>query len=443
MNVILPLKSTLASAIMLGMSATALASSFQILEQSPAHLGTAFAGTASNISDATTVFFNPAGMTELENRQISVAGNLIFTQANFRDQGSNAGSPSGKTDEMGVVPNFYGVQPFNEEWAFGLGINAPFGLASDYGEQWTGRYLATFSELQVININPTLAYRISDQLSVAVGINYQHAEVTLESRIDSTFGIAPNPVTDSGAQIKGDDYAVVPDLSIFYRPADSTSFGLVWRKGAKFSLEGDADFTLNEACSPGAGFPTGAPPAPTTGTICAATLTGLAGAATADVRLPDTVTLSASHQLNDNWALHGDIAWTGWSKIQTIDVINSTNDAAISELELHYEDTMRYALGLTYTTGTPWTWRAGVALDEAPQSNPQFANPRIPDGDRIWLSFGFNYEFSEALSIDVGYTHLFVDKAHIDNIDAVTGHSVQGHFDSKVDIVGVQANWQF
>jgi long-chain fatty acid transport protein len=433
----------LAIAILCSTSTTALAASFQILEQSPAHLGTAFAGTASNINDATTVFFNPAGMAQLDGRQISVAGNLIFTQATFHDRGSNTGGLGGKTEEIGIVPNFYGVQPLNEDWTFGLGINAPFGLVSDYGEQWMGRYLATFSELQVININPTFAYRVNDQLSFGIGINYQHAEVTLESRIDSSLGINPNPATDSSAQINGSDYALSPDLSIFYRPVDSTSFGLVWRKGARFSLEGDATFSLNEACSPGAGFPTGAPPAPTTGSICAMTLGNLVGAAQADVRLPDTITLSASHQLNEHWAVHSDIAWTEWSKIQTIEVINQTNNATIDELELNYNDTVRYALGATYAGASAWTWRAGIALDEAPQTNPQLVNPRIPDQDRTWLSLGFNYAFSKELSIDVGYAHLLIDKANIEKTDAQTGHILRGDFDAKVDIVGVQANWQF
>lgn len=428
MHVVLLKKSLLAVAILFT-ATPALASSFQILEQSPAQLGTAFAGTASNINDATTVFFNPAGMSQIENQQISVAGNFIFTQATFNDDGSNTGGPSGKTDELGIVPNFYGVQPLNDNWTFGLGINAPFGLASDYGDEWMGRYRATFSELQVININPTLAYRVSDKLSFGVGINYQHAEVTLESQIDSSLGVSPSPVTDSSAKIEGTDYAVVPDVSVFYRPANTTSFGLIWRKGAKFSLEGDANFSLNEACSPGAGFPTGAPPAPTTGSLCALTLSSLAGAARANVRLPDTITLSASHQLNSGLAMHADIAWTEWSEIQTIEVINQGNGANIDELKLHYEDTVRYALGVTYATDTSWTWRAGIALDEAPQKNPKFVNPRIPDQDRTWLSIGFNYAFSEEFSLDLGYAYLLVDDASIENSDPQTGHVLrQGEY---------------
>src|SRR5690606_7974368 len=132
----LPAKTALASAFLFCSSTTVMASSFLILEQSPAHLGHAFAGTASNINDATTVFFNPAGMSQVKNRQVSVAGNVIFTEAAFNDNGSNTGGTAGKTEEVALVPNLYAVHPLSDQWTFGIGVNAPFGLASDYGEEW-------------------------------------------------------------------------------------------------------------------------------------------------------------------------------------------------------------------------------------------------------------------------------------------------------------------
>lgn len=436
-------QSLLALAISATLPSAAFASSFQILEQGPSQLGTAFAGTASNINDASTVFFNPAGMSQLNERNLTIGGNVIFTESTFNDDGSNTGGISGKTDETGFVPNLYYVTPINERLTFGFGLNAPFGLASSYDDDWMGRYMATYSELAIANVNATFAYELTDRLSVGLGLNYQRAEVTLESKVDSTLGVNPDPATDSSAKIEGDDDDIVADVSVFFQPSDSTNLGLVWRQGGSFSLKGDASFALNETCSPGAGFPTGAPPAPTTGTICAVTLTTLAGDAKANVELPDTLTFSASHQLNNEWAIHGDIAWTQWSSISTIDVVNTENDVTVDQLELLYGDTVRYALGVTYKNGSPWTWRAGIAMDEAPQKNPTLINPRIPDQDRTWLSAGFNYAFAENMSMDVGFAHLLIDDASIDNTDMQTGHSVQGSFDANVNIVGIQANWMF
>src|SRR5690606_16870112 len=127
--------------------------------------------------------------------------------------------------------------------------------------------------------------------------------------------------------------------------------------------------------------------------------------------LPDTLTLSASQELNNNWSIHGDIAWTQWDSISTIEIVNSENNATVNTLDLQYSNTLRYALGTSYETDGAWTWRAGIAFDEAPQTDPNRISPRIPDHDRIWLSAGFNYAFADNLSIDVGYTHLFVDDA--------------------------------
>jgi long-chain fatty acid transport protein len=147
--------------------------------------------------------------------------------------------------------------------------------------------------------------------------------------------------------------------------------------------------------------------------------------------------------LSDSWWIHSDIAWTEWSNIQEIDVINSNNNLTINTLELHYKDTMRYALGFTQKSTTPWSWRFGIAFDEAPQKDPALVNPRIPDQDRIWFSAGFNYEFSPSTSLDLAYSNIQVDDASINNTNPQTRHHVEGKFDANVNIVGVQANFKF
>lgn len=420
--------------------AFANASSFYILEQSPSHLGHAFSGTASNIMDATTVYFNPAGMSQLDQRELTVGGNIIMARSNYDDVGSNTGNFDGRTDETGFVPNIYYVHPFNEQWTFGFGINAPFGLSSDYGDQWAGRYLATNSELEVINVNANASFEINEQFSLGIGLNLQRLDVTLENQVDSTFGDNPQPETDSAAYISGDDQDVTIDISALYRLTEATTFGLIWRQGGSFAVSGHASFDLNPACTQGTGEPNDDP---TEALGCAGVLAMLEGPVRTDVSLPDVITFSASHQLNEEWALHGDIAWTQWGDIQYIDIVNTDNSELVESLELEYDDTLRVALGATYDFGAPWTFRFGIARDQAPQTSPIHVTPRVPDGDRTWLSAGFNYQFSEELSVDFGYAHLFVDSVDIAADDQQTGHSVRGNFDSKVDILSAQVNWNF
>lgn len=418
------------------------ASSFQILEQSPALMGQGFAGTASTAEDATTVFFNPAALNQLD-RSASIGINGIFTESKFRDTNSNTGGIQDKTDEVGVVPNLYAVFPYREGITFGFGVNAPFGLASKYDRNWIGRYLGTFSELEVINISGAVALQLNDQWAVGASVNYQRADVTLESQFDSTLGVSPSPATDSRAKIAGDDDDFTATLALFYTPTEDTKLGLVWHQGGKFDLTGDAKFDLNTACSPGAGYPTGAPPAPTTGTICNGLLNSLAGDVYAKVQLPDVMTFSASQRVNDYWWLHLDVAWTEWSKIKQINIIHDDTNADVSTLDLQYQNSMRYAVGASYEANDQWTWRLGVAYDESPQEDPQHITPRVPDDNRTWLTLGVNYAFSPSLSVDVSYAYLNVDEPKIQHFDPATGHNVEGTFKSKVSILGVQANWRF
>lgn len=433
----------LAVAMSLMIPSLAQAASFQILEQSPAFLGQAFAGTASDPKDASSVYFNPASISQLDRSSFTLGANAIFTKSEFNNINSNTNGVEGKTEETGYVPNVYWVQPLTEKFTLGLGINAPYGLASKYGNEWIGRYLATHSELEVANVNAVLAIELNQQWSLGLGLNYQAADVTLKGQVDSTFGINPQPATDSSARIQGDDDDLVADLSVFFKPSDRTQLGLVWRQGGEFDLEGSASFTANALCSPGAGYPTGAPPAPTTGTICAATLGTLAGDARAHVELPDTLTFSLSHRFTRDWWVHVDIASTQWDSINVIDIINTNNGLSVNQLDLEYENSMRYALGFSYKSDCPWSWRFGIAYDEAPQTSPARVNPRIPDENRLWLTGGFNYRFTDNFSLDVGYAYINVDDADINNTNPQTGHHVEGKFDSSVNIVGVQANWFF
>lgn len=430
------------------------ASSFQILEQSPALLGTAFSGTASIANDATTVYFNPAGMTELDTPQFSVAGNLIMVESDFRNQGSTAadgtalqqplnGAP-GKTDESAFVPNFYYVQALTERWRFGLGINAPFGLASEYEDDWIGRYHGTESELTVININPTVAYALSNQLSVGIGVSYQRADTKLKNAVDSfgacmsapgsdaltcgaAHGSPANSASDSRAEIEGDDSDVVADLSVYWHPLEASRVGLIWRQGGQFTLAGHADFSRSASCN--------ADP------FCSGALQALDGKVEADLELPDTLTLSASQRVNDSWEVHADIAWTEWSSIKKVDIMNIENDQKVSTLDLQYDDTLRYAFGMSFEPEGRWTWRFGLAFDEAPQSAAEFVTVRIPDQDRFWISVGFNFAISENASIDAGYAHIRVDDSQINKVEQ--GHRLTGDFDASANIFGLQGNWRF
>ena len=451
------LDASLGASLLVVASPACFASGFQILEQSTSRLGTAYAGTASIADDATTVFFNPAGMARLEEREFAGSGYIVPIDSQFSDRASRAAAgtplarplfgPGGTTDTPGLTGNLYFVQPLFDRWTFGFGVTMPFGLISEFDDDSRVRYHATDSELTVINLNPTVAFEVTETLSLGFGVSYQHADAKLENAVNSfavctsaggsaaqcearhagplSDGVA-NRDADSQATIDVDDEAFVVDLSLHWQPTERTAVGLIWRQGADYDLSGDASFDVSDSCQ--------ADP------FCSGSLQLLEGSVRADAELPDTVTASVSHRFGERWHVHGDVAWTEWSSLQRVGVVNRDNGAEVNALNLNYDDTFRVAGGASYAVSDYLTWRFGVAFDETPQDDPAFVTPRIPDEDRIWVSAGFNYRFTENASIDVGLAHLFMDDAGIDSTEQ--GVRLTGEFDNTVNVFGVQFNWR-
>ena len=174
--------------LLLATSSTALASGFAIIEQSVSGLGNAFAGGAASADDASTIFFNPAGMMLLQDQQVVTGGHVIIPSAKFSattatnamggSLGTNNGGDGGET---AVVPNLYYSFKSSDKFALGVGITAPFGLVTKYDDTWVGRYHAVESDVMTVNVNPAFAYQATDKLTVAAGFSIQYIDVTLSS----------------------------------------------------------------------------------------------------------------------------------------------------------------------------------------------------------------------------------------------------------------------
>lgn len=448
-------------------SSQACASGFALIENSASGMGNAFAGAAAIAEDASTIWFNPAGMTKLSGSRISVAGHIIAPKAEFTNDSSTlvtTAALTGSNQDAGVtkfVPNFYYITQINNDVTFGLGINAPFGLETDYNDDsWIGRYHATHSAMTTINVNPALAFKASDKLSIGVGLNYQYIEVTLENQLDPgavclglrTRILQENNITagtncfldgltaqdtDEGSQsLSGDDISWGINFGILYDFSSVTRIGVAYRSGVNHDLAGNVDFEF-ESNDLG-NFITTDLPAPY------ATLLQDAGI-TAHTELPDTLSISFIHNLNTALSVLADATLTRWSsfnelKIQFDNADTVQPDSVTPE---NWNNTWRFSLGANYKVSDTMTCRFGVALDQSPVDLAEDRTARIPDNDRTWLSLGLGYALNSDMSVDVGYSHLFVDDAAIDNTDVASGHTLNGDYDSAVDILSAQFNMKF
>ena len=448
-----------------GLFATqASAAGFALIENSASGMGNAFAGGSAIADDASTVWFNPAGMTRLKGSQMTVGGHIIMTSADFTNQGSTdvlTGPLSGSEDDGGitsVVPNFYYVTDLGGDAWFGLGITVPFGLSTEYDEGWVGRYGATTSEVSTINFNPSFAFKHSDALSIGLGLNIQYIEAALENELDSgvicagvvagagnipapadfaTCAGLPLPLTadtralDSSQSLEGDDWNLGWNIGVLYDLDEASRVGFAYRSSMDANLHGRVDFEQSTELS--AFISSLASPA-----NALFSDTGI----NAGIELPAQLSVSYFRDVTPDFAIMADITWTEWSNFNALVVKFDNLVQSTSVTPENWEDSYRFAIGANYRTSDTVLLRMGVAHDQTPIPSPEDRTARIPGDDRTWLSFGVGYKLDAETSIDVGYSHLFVSDTEINNTDAF-GHTLTGEYDADVNILSVQGNFKF
>jgi long-chain fatty acid transport protein len=420
------MKKILLSCVFLATPIAAQAAGFALIEQSASGMGNAFAGGSAVAEDASTIFFNPAGMTYIQGTQAAGALHLIKPSAEFNNQGSVRGTgrplggEGGDAGDLAFVPNFYFKTDLTDSVKLGIGVNAPFGLKTEYDKSWLGRFQAVESELKTININPAIAFKVNDQLSVGAGISAMWAQAKLTSAV--------NLVAAEGfSKVKGDDWGFGFNLGAIYQITPDTRMGMAYRSKVEQHLDGDVKFTR--------------PAIPLSAAALAATANS---DVTADVTLPETFSVSAFSRLNDTWDLMGDVTWTRWSQFEELKIVR--NSGAIlggTATPENWDNTMRYSVGVNYKYSDALKLRAGLAYDEEAISD-KFRTARIPGNDRKWLSLGAGWQVTPASKLDVGYSHLFISDTSIDDNQLTTRKGrVRGDYDGSVDILSMQYTHNF
>lgn len=375
----------------------AYAGGFYLQEQSPKETGRALSGGAAAADDPSTVYFNPAAMTELPGIQTSVGAIALFASAKQSNRGSTrtfpgqpgsvpvSGSSGGNPFESVIpIPSFYVTGQVTDRLWAGIGVNAPFGLKLDYDPDFFGRYDSLHTDLKTYNIQPSVAYKLSDNLSVGGGVDVQYVKVKLTNALPQLSPLAPG---DGLAEIKGDDWSVGWNAGLFYTTGD-TNFGVHYRSGMKHRVMG------TQTISGLVGFPVNP-----NGEF----------AASAPLALPDIATVSMMHRLTPNMRAMITARWYNWSVFKGIAI---TSPAGNSFKELNYRDSYSVSFGGEYDVSPALTLRAGTMFDRTP-TNPQFLTTRVPDGDRTWLSGGATWNISPAFALNLSYAHTFVEKANI------------------------------
>jgi long-chain fatty acid transport protein len=390
---------------------SASAAAFQLWEQNASGIGTAYAGSAAVADNASTIFFNPAGMTQLSGVQASVGVSAVRPSFKFRNEGSSgtgalagplAGGNGGDAGSWAAVPNAYLSWQLNSQWFVGLGISSPFGLSTKYEDSnWVGRFHAQKSEITTVNVNPSVAYRASDKVSLGFGVNYQKIDAEMTS-------LVPGPNSYS---VKGDASSWGWNAGALFTLSPAMRVGVSYRSAIEHKLEGERAL--------------GGPSVP----------------ATAKLKLPDTFILSVWQQVSDRWEAMGDLSYTNWSTVRQLNIVRATG----TDVEpFNYKDSWRFAWGAAYKHNDAWKTKFGIAYDRTPTTNGD-RSARVPDNNRIWLSLGGQWKPSKDAAVDFGYAYLYVRDPKIEQTKNFGGTTatLRGRYDTSGHVLGVQYSQSF
>ncbi len=404
-------------AALAGLASSAVAGGFAIGTQSGSGTGNAFAGGAAAADDASVAWYNPALMTLLPDRQVAGALHVLKPSFKFQNNGSTSPIGTGEGGDGGdwaFVPNGFFTIAINPSLSFGLALNVPFGLKTEYESGWRGQFTALKSEIKTININPSVAYKINNMVSIGGGVSVQRIEAELTNSAGGA-GIST---------LSADDIGYGYNLGLMIQASPTTRIGAHYRSKIKYQLEGTVGFSVAGVAN---------------------------GDVRADLEVPDSASLSVFQTLG-NLELMGDITWTGWSSVKQLEVIRTStattlpglpgaSGSTLSTLPLNWDDTWHYAIGANYKLNPQTKLRVGVALDKTP-TNDVDRTSRLPDQDRTWLAFGVQFKPTKTSILDVGYAHEFIKDANINNSQGAAGQ-LTGTFKNKADILSVQYSLSF
>lgn len=334
--------------------------------------GNAFVATADS---AAAVHYNPAGLTQLDHAQAEL-GVYAIVLGNKTDAG---GGSTEAEKELQAAPHLYYARPHNDRLSFGLGINSPFGLGTDWGRDTPISPVITEARLLYASATAAAAYKLNDELSLGFSLSLNYADLTLERGLG---------IPGSYLGFNGDDTAVSGSLSVLWQPHEQHSFGLVYVTKSSFDLNG-------ETKTRGAGLPDDS-------------------SSSMDFMTPARIAGGYSYKPAPGWNIEANIEWLDWDNLNTLTLKTSTVPGT-SEVPVafEWESSFIYELGFSYTTPDGYIFAAGYDFNMSAQPDANF-NPGVSDADRHWFNVGFGRKCAKSswmLAYQMGYSNRTVDDA--------------------------------
>jgi len=345
--------------------------------------GNAFVATADN---ASAVFYNPAGLTQLKGPEAEAGfySIVLGNQANIGGESYDA-----KT-EFQVAPHVYYAQPLNEDWSFGFGLNSPFGLGTEWEQDTPFRTVVTEARLAYISATAALAYQITDQLSIGISGSANYADLTLEQGL----GSSPSP---GYLRYEGNDVGYSGSIGLLWQPCPQHSFGLNYTTKSTFDLDGDVKSNVL---------------ADDSGEL--------------DFMAPARAALGYSYRPSPGWNIETNVEWIDWDSLNTLHL---KSDSVNADIPFEWESCFIYEVGVSYTTPGGYVFATGYDYNESAQPDANFT-PGVSDADRHWLNIGVGHQ-SEKQACFLTYQFGFSDRTVTDSATNGFGENADGEYRAR------------
>ena len=410
---------------------TAYAAGFQLTEQSSLGLGRAYAGAGIVGDDLSAVHYNPAGMTLLDGTRVQAGFTWIALNADI--DGVNGQSENGRLKGQ-AIPTGYVTHQVNDNLWLGFAMSVPYGMGTEYDKNWWGQHRGTNAKIYTFDMNPNIAWKVNDLISVGAGVSVQYAKA------DLGMGV----MQGIHGEIDADSWDWGFNLGLMISPTDTLRFGLAYRSAIEHNAEGDFNLSVNSPMQFGLTLPS-----------------------SATVKTPDTVMLTGTWEATPDLRLSGLIRWANWSNFDELNIENEVPGALLKEfgavagqigpalgvnldssmltnvnVENDWQDTWLFSVGADYKINSAFTVRGGIAYETSPIDDQSTRMAVIPDTDRLWLSLGASWHATKDLQFDVGATYL-MGVGDMDLYDDVDGKKV-GKYDSlDAYLIGAQMQYRF